>query len=118
MMECSLMSKSPTIIDRTDVGDPADWLHNSHAGEMLDLEFMEPLGMSASDLGRNIGVDGNFIEDVVLGERRMTAELDLRLARYFRMSPGFFLGLQIDYELLEAKRVLNGELDRIVPRAA
>lgn len=40
------------------------------------------------------------------------AELDLRLARYFRMSEGFFLGLQADYELLEAKRALDGDLDR------
>jgi plasmid maintenance system antidote protein VapI len=48
----------------------------------------------------------------------MDADLDLRLARYFGMSEGFFLGLQDDYELLEAKRALNGELDRIVPRAA
>ena len=48
----------------------------------------------------------------------MDADLDLRLSRYFRMSEGFFLGLQDDYELLEAKRALNGDLDRIVPRAA
>ena len=46
------------------------------------------------------------------------AEIDLRLARYFRMSEGFFLGLQPDYELIEAKRALNGDLDLIVPRAA
>ena len=48
----------------------------------------------------------------------MDAELDLRLSRYFRMSEGFFLGLQDDYEILEAKRSLNGDLDRIVPCAA
>jgi plasmid maintenance system antidote protein VapI len=48
----------------------------------------------------------------------MDAELDLRLARYFGMSEGFFMRLQIQYELLEAKRSLNGKLDRIVPRAA
>ena len=107
LMECSRMSKSPIIIDAS-VGDPADWLHNPHAGEMLDLEFMVPLALSSEEA----------VADVVSGKRRMNAELDLRLTRYFRMSPGFFLGLQIDYELLEAKRALNGELDRIVPRAA
>ena len=48
----------------------------------------------------------------------MDADFDLRLTRYFRMSEGFFLGLQDDYELLEAKRALNGELDKILPRAA
>ena len=48
----------------------------------------------------------------------MDADLDLRLGRYFGMSEGFFMGLQNQFELLEAKRALNGSLDRIVPRAA
>lgn len=112
------MSKSPTIIDDGGVGDRADWLHNPHAGEMLDLEFMTPLALSSHELAHAIGVGEAAITGVVSGERRMDAELDLRLTRYFRMSPGFFLGLQIDYEILEAKRALDGELDRIVPRAA
>jgi len=55
---------------------------------------------------------------VLTGAKPVNAELDLRLARCFRMSEGFFPGLQADYELLEAKRALNGDLDRIVPRAA
>ena len=105
------MSKSPTTID-------PDWLHNSHAGEMLVLEFMEPLALSPAALANALGVDIVRLNDVIAGERPMDAELDLRLARYFRMSEGFFLGLQTDYELLEAKRALNGELDRIMPRAA
>jgi antitoxin HigA-1 len=106
-----MMSKSPTTID-------PEWLHNSHAGEMLVLEFMEPLGLTVEALANVIEVDGARLQDVIDGERPMDAELDLRLARYFRMSPGFFLGLQTDYELLEAKRALNGQLDRIIPRAA
>ncbi len=48
----------------------------------------------------------------------MDAELDLRLTRYFGMSEGFFLRLQNRHDILEAKRALNGALDRIVPRAA
>lgn len=95
-----------------------DWLHNSHAGEMLVSEFMEPLGMTAVTLASALQVDGSRLQAVIDGRLPMDAELDLRLARYFRMSEGFFLGLQDDYELLEAKRALNGELDRIVPRAA
>lgn len=85
---------------------------------MLALDFMEPLGMSAADLAREIDVGEARVQDVILGARRIDAELDLRLARYYGMSPGFFLGLQVDHELLEAKRALNGALDRIVPRAA
>lgn len=97
--------------------DP-DMLHNSHAGELLVSEFMEPLGLSVEVLAASLGVAPARLRAVIDGAKPMDAELDLRLARYFRMSEGFFLGLQDDYELLEAKRSLNGDLDRIVPRAA
>ena len=106
-----MTSKSQTITD-------PDWLHNSHAGEMLVLEFMEPLGLTVEALAASLGVEPLRLSDVIDGKCAMDAELDLRLARYFRMSEGFFLGLQTDYELLEAKRALNGSLERIVPRAA
>ena len=105
------MSRSRTIIN-------PEWLHNSHAGELLVSEFMEPLGLDAAALASAVGAEVAHLVAVISGEQPMDAELDLRLARYFRMSEGFFLGLQTDYELLEAKRALNGELDRIVPRAA
>ena len=105
------MSKSSTITN-------PDWLHNSHAGELLAGEFMEPLGLTVDALARAIDVDPSRLRSVIGGIKPIDAELDLRLARYFRMSEGFFLGLQVDYELLEAKRALNGDLDRIVPRAA
>ena len=105
------MSKSRTTTN-------PDWLHNSHAGELLVREFMEPLGMDIGGLAHAIGTAVERLAAVVTGERAMDAELDLRLSRYFRMSEGFFLGLQADYELLEAKRALSGDLDRIVPRAA
>ncbi|OYY67738.1 HigA family addiction module antitoxin [Sphingomonas sp. 28-63-12] len=106
-----MMSQSLTTTD-------PDWLHNSHAGELLALEFMEPLGLDADSLARAIDVEPDQINAVIAGERPMDAALDLRLARYFRMSEGFFPGLQADHDLLEAKRTLNGALDRITPRAA
>ncbi|MEO5641638.1 MAG: HigA family addiction module antitoxin [Sphingomicrobium sp.] len=112
------MSKSRTITADDWAGNPGDWLPNPHAGEMLWLEFMEPGGIDVADLANAIELEADQLQAVIDGSRRMYAELDLRLARYFRMSEGFFLGLQIDYELLEAKRALNGSLDRIVPRAA
>jgi antitoxin HigA-1 len=105
------MSKSQTTTN-------PEWLQNSHAGELLVSEFMEPLGLTAEALAAPLGVDATRLSDVIKGTRPMDADLDLRLARYFRMSEGFFLGLQLDHELLEAKRALNGELDRIVPLAA
>ncbi|MEQ1724866.1 MAG: HigA family addiction module antitoxin [Sphingopyxis sp.] len=106
-----MMSKSQTTTN-------PEWLHNSHAGELLASEFMEPLGLKAEALATSLGIASARVRDVIAGRKPMDADLDLRLARYLRMSEGFFLGLQIDYDLLEAKRALNGELDRVLPRAA
>ena len=106
------MSKSSTTTT-----DP-EWLHNPHAGEMLFAEFMEPLDLTADVLAASLAVAPARLDGVIAGRIRMDAELDLRLARFFSMSEGFFLALQDDYELLEAKRALNGELEKIMPRAA
>lgn len=106
-----MTSKSPTITD-------PNWLENEHAGQMLVAEFLEPEELSVEQLAGEIGVRPERIAAVVDGVRPIDAELDLRLARYFGMSEGFFLRLQDRYEIVEAKRALNGELDRIVPRAA
>jgi addiction module HigA family antidote len=84
----------------------------------LASEFMEPLGLDARALAEAIDAEPGSVEAVVTGAAAMDAKLDLRLARYFGMSEGFFLRLQAHYELLEAKRALNGSLDRIAPRAA
>ena len=109
--EAQTVSRSRTITN-------PEWLHNPHAGEMLSSEFMEPLNLDADTLAAAIDVPAADLAAVLDGERAMSGELDLRLTRYFRMSEGFFLRLQIQYEIVEAKRALNGELDRIVPRAA
>lgn len=79
---------------------------------------MEPLGLTTEALADAVRVEAARLRQVIDGTKAVDAELDLRLSRYFRMSEGFFLGLQDDYELLEAKRALDGDLDRIVPRAA
>lgn len=105
------MSKSPITTDE-------EWLHNPHAGELLASEFMEPLELDAAALGAAIGIDASRLESLLSGKARIDGELDLRLARYFRMSEGFFLRLQDQYEIREAKRVLQSDLDSIVPRAA
>ena len=102
---------------QTTTTDP-DWLHIPHAGEMLVSEFMEPLGLDTAALADAIAVEELRLTSVIAGSERISGELDLRLARYFRMSEGFFLRLQSSAELRTAKRALNGELDRIQPRAA
>ncbi len=74
--------------------------------------------LSQNALARAVHVQPRRINEIVLGKRAMTADTDLRLARYFGMSEGFFLGLQSDYELMERRREIERELKSIEPRAA
>lgn len=98
--------------------DTSGWLHIPHAGEMLVSEFMEPLELDTAALADAIAVEPARLKAMIDGNTRIDGELDLRLSRYFRMSEGFFLRLQTSAELRTAKRALNGELERIEPRAA
>jgi addiction module HigA family antidote len=93
-------------------------LHNPHPGEVLAEEFMKPLGISQNALARAIGVPPRRINEIVQGKRAVSADTDLRLARYFGMSDGFFIRLQADYELMERRRKIAAELKAIEPRAA
>ena len=81
-------------------------------------EFLQPLGLSQSALARALRVPPRRINEIILGKRALTADTDLRLARYFGLTPGFFLGLQADHDLMERRRELGADLDRIAPRAA
>ena len=105
------MSKSSTTTD-------ADWLHIPHAGELLVSEFLDPLGLDIAALADALAIDPSRVQSLVAGTARIDGELDLRLAKYFGMSEGFFMRFQTASELQTAKRALNGDLDRIVPRAA
>src|SRR5437763_528345 len=93
-------------------------LHNPHPGEILAEEFMKPMGLTQNALARALGVPPRRINEIVLGKRAISADSDLRLARYFGMSEGFFIGLQVDFELLERRRKIAKELESIRPRAA
>lgn len=70
-----------------------------HPGKVLLGEFLKPMGLSQNQLALSIGVSPRRINEIVLGKRRITANTALRLARYFGMSPQFWLGLQMDYDL-------------------
>ncbi len=96
----------------------AEWLANPQPGEILLEEFLKPMELSQNALARAIHVPPRRINEIVLGKRSVTADTDLRLARYFGMSEGFFLGLQTDYDLMERRRQISMELKRIEPRAA
>ncbi len=112
MTEQRTMSKSSTSMTDQDL------LPNPHPGEILALEFMQPLGLSQNALARALHVPPRRINELVHGRRAVSADTDLRLARYFGLSEGFFLGLQADYDLMERKREIAPELATIRPRAA
>ena len=77
-----------------------------HPGEILDEEFLKPMGISQNRLANEVGVPPRRINEIVLGKRRMSADSALRLSRYFNMSPQFWLGLQMDYDLdMESDRL-------------
>src|SRR6266550_9302360 len=93
-------------------------LSNPSPGEILMEEFLKPMELSQTALARAIGVPPRRINEIVLGKRAITADTDLRLARYFKMSDGYFLGLQNDYELMQRRRLIGAQLKAIRPRAA
>lgn len=93
-------------------------LPNPHPGEILLEEFLKPMGLSQNALAHAVHVPPRRINELVLGKRSMTADTDLRLARYFGVSEGLFLGLQNDYDLMERRRQIEAELQTIAPRAA
>lgn len=106
------MSRSSTTIAKR------AWLRNPHPGEILLEEFLKPMDLSQNALARALSVPPRRINEIVLGKRAITADTDLRLARYFGVSEGFFLGLQADFELLEQRRKIERELKSIRPRVA
>lgn len=95
-----------------------DRLDNVHPGDVLREEFLVGVELPVEEVAAGTGLDPMKLAAVVAGEAAVDADADLRLTRYLRMSEGFFLGLQMDFDLEEAKRAMNGALDRIVPRAA
>ena len=86
-----------------------------HIGKILFEEFMEPYKLSQNALARAIGVAPSRITDIVNGRRGITADTDLRLARLFGLSEGYFLRLQEHIETTITKQKISSELDKITP---
>lgn len=93
-------------------------LSNIHPGEVLLEEFLNPLGISQNALARAAGVPPRRINEIVLGKRGVTADTAVRLAAALGTSERFWLGLQADYDLEEAHRVLGDAVKRIEKIAA
>ncbi len=79
-------------------------LANPHPGEFLLEDFMKPLHLTAYRIGKDIGVPANRIDQIIAGHRGITPDKALRFAAYFGTSPDLWLGLQLRYDLMEAKR--------------
>jgi addiction module HigA family antidote len=87
-----------------------------HPGEILLEEFLNPMGLSQNRLALDIRVPARRINEIVLGKRRITADTALRLARYFNMTPQFWLGLQMDYDLDVTRDKISVTLNKEVGR--
>jgi addiction module HigA family antidote len=82
-------------------------------GEMLEEEFLKPLGLTKYRVAKDIGVPPQRIGDIVAGKRAITADTDLRLCRYFGLSDGWWLRGQVSYDTAIVKESMRGELARI-----
>lgn len=85
-------------------------LPNPTPGDVLMEDFLTPMGLSQTALAKAIHVPPRRINEIVLGKRSVTADTDLRLSKFFGVSEGFFLRLQLDYDLMEKRRALGPEL--------
>jgi addiction module HigA family antidote len=105
-------------VDFSDV-ESIERLPPVHPGDVLQHEFLEPLGLSAHALAMALRVPPNRITTILAGERAVTAETALRLSRHFGTTPTFWLNLQKSYELDVAERA-KGERIRaeVAPRVA
>lgn len=84
-------------------------------GEILQHEFLEPMGISAYRLAKDIGVPQIRISEIFAGKRAITVDTGLRLSRYFGLHDGFWTGLQLDYDSAVAKDMLAETLANITP---
>ncbi len=93
-------------------------LPNIHPGEVLLEEFLKPLDISQNKLARAVGVPPRRINEIVHGKRAVTADTAIRLARAFGTSEQFWMGLQADYDLEEARKAAQSTLEKVAIIAA
>ncbi len=80
-------------------------------GEILAEEFMKPHGLSQNRLARDLDISPARVHDIVHGKSAITANIALRLAKYFRTTPEFWLNLQSDHDLRKAQREIGAEIE-------
>lgn len=92
-------------------------LNNIHPGEILLEEFLRPMQISQTRLANSIGVPPRRINGIVLDKRGITADTALRLDKVFGTSVQFWMGLQDEYELREARSAIKDQLEHMMPIA-
>ena len=90
-------------------------LRNIHPGEVLNEEFLIPMGISAYKLAKETFIPQTRISEILKGNRKITADTALRLSRFFGNSPKFWLGLQIEFDLEEELSKKGTEFNEIKP---
>ena len=88
-------------------------LPNVHPGEVLLYEFLQPTGISAYQLSKDLQVPQTRISQIIKGKRRVTADTALRLSHYFGNSAKFWLGLQDDFDIEEESKLKAKEFASI-----
>ena len=111
------MSRSLTTIEKVRAMTPNRI--TTHPGEILAEEFLEPLGLSVNALAMALRVPANRIGAIVKGQRSVTADTALRLARFFGTSAEFWMNLQAMYDLTKTRKESGSAIETDVrPRAA
>ena len=89
-----------------------------HPGEILQQEFLKPMNLSGYSLAKALNVTAQRVSDIVLKKTGISADMAIRLGKFFAMSPEFWMSLQASYELALAEKALKKQLDKIKPHRA
>ena len=89
-----------------------------HPGEILKEEFLKPMKLSGYALGKSLNVTAQRVSDIILKKSGISADMAIRLGRFFGMSPEFWMNLQASYELALAEKSLKKQIEKIKPRRA
>ncbi|RHX77722.1 HigA family addiction module antitoxin [Leptospira yasudae] len=88
---------------------------NPHPGDVLKYDFLEPMSLSAYRLSKDIGISESLISQIINRKKSITPDTALRLARYFKMTPDFWLNYQMAFDLEELERTKQKEYNKIKP---
>jgi addiction module HigA family antidote len=92
---------------------PAAWA--IHPGEILQEEFLRPMEITGYRLAKSLAIKPQKVNDIVLKKRGISADMAVRLARFFGTSPEFWMNLQSAYELAKVRTTLGRKIEKIQP---